>query len=209
MSIDNQLQKVKELYSANLLELGATSKSVGWNTEDCQNLRFTKLAEVIEDRSQPFSVNDYGCGYGAMAQFFRDDLKLSVDAYNGYDISSEMLQSAEKLLAPAQANLNLLESKVISTEADYSFVSGTFNVRFDATRQEWEQFMTEKLHEMNRFSRKGFAFNVLTSYVDWEEPHLYYGNPNFWFDFCKKNFSRYVSLFHDYRLWEWTLIVKK
>ena len=62
---------------------------------------------------------------------------------------------------------------------------------------------------MNEKSLKGFAFNCLTSYVDYKEDHLYYGNPLFFFDFCKKNFSKYVTLIHDYKLYEWTMLVVK
>lgn len=209
MSVDRQLKKIEELYTSNLQRLGSTSQSVGWNTSGSQKMRFIKLAEVVQDRTQPFSVNDYGCGYGAMANFFEDELHLKIDTYNGYDISREMLSSAHAALAPRQIKLCLIESQAIATEADYSFVSGTFNVRFDAERSVWTSYIEKKLAELDRFSRKGFSFNMLTSYVDWEESHLYYGDPCYWFDFCKNNFSKRVSLIHDYPLWEWTIIVKK
>ncbi|WDZ96597.1 class I SAM-dependent methyltransferase [Herbaspirillum sp. WKF16] len=209
MSVDNQLKKIEELYTSNLQRLGTSSQSVGWNSEDSQKMRFIKLAQVVQDPDQPFSVNDYGCGYGAMANFFEDELGLQIAGYNGYDISKEMLSSASAALSPRQKNLQLIESPDITTEADYSFVSGTFNVRFDAERAAWTSYVEQKIAQMDRFSRRGFAFNMLTSYVDWEEPHLYYGNPCDWFDFCKKNFSKRVSLIHDYPLWEWTIVVRK
>jgi hypothetical protein len=57
-------------------------------------------------------------------------------------------------------------------------------------------------------SRRGFAFNLFTTYVDWKEDHLYYGDPGFFFDFCKRELSRSVALLHDYPLWEWTMVVR-
>ncbi|MFN3701554.1 MAG: class I SAM-dependent methyltransferase [Alphaproteobacteria bacterium] len=208
MSITEQLKKIESMYSNNMRDMGTTSKAVGWNSEDCQSLRFTKLSSIIDDNG-PYSVNDYGCGYGAHLRFLTETLGHDVTAYNGYDISKDMLSSARDNLSAFTGSLNLQQAENITTEADYSFVSGTFNVRFEAPREEWEDFMRAKLDEINRHSRKGFSFNVLTSYADWEETHLYYGDPSYWFDYCKKNFSRAVSLLHDYPLWEWTMIVRK
>jgi hypothetical protein len=64
---------------------------------------------------------------------------------------------------------------------------------------------------MNGWSRKGFAFNVLTKYSDRQhmKKHLYYADPAFLFDYCKKNFSKYVAVRHDYPLFEFTVHVKK
>ena len=59
-----------------------------------------------------------------------------------------------------------------------------------------------------KLSKKGFGFNLLSTYVDWKEDHLYYGDPLFFFDFCKRHVSRYVSLLHDYPLYEWTILVR-
>ncbi len=209
MATPEQLKKIKELYSKNLGEMGVSSKAVGWKTEESQRMRFAKLASVIHPSDSGITINDYGCGYGAMLKYFLENQRPPVLGYNGYDISTEMLAAAAHELASFTGELNLLQSSTINTESDYSFISGTFNVRFDATREAWEVFIREKLQELHTFSRKGFAFNLLTSYVDYEEAHLYYGNPCYWFDYCKRHFSKRVSLLHDYPLWEWTMIVRK
>jgi len=209
MTIPMQLKQIKELYTDNIKEMGVRSTAVGWKTEESQRLRFSKLGMVIADIETEIAINDYGCGYGAMLKYFIEEKKVRVSIYNGYDISHEMLNAAARELSSFRGKLNLLETSSINTEADYSFISGTFNVRFDATRESWEAFIHDKLCEMNKYSRRGFSFNLLTSYVDYEEPHLYYGDPCYWFDYCKRNFSKHVALLHDYPLWEWTIIVRK
>jgi hypothetical protein len=54
---------------------------------------------------------------------------------------------------------------------------------------------------------------MLTKYSDAERmagrPDLFYGDPLFFFDFCKRNFSRNVALLHDYGLYDFTIIVRK
>ena len=42
-----------------------------------------------------------------------------------------------------------------------------------------------------------------------EEYRLYYADPCALFDYCKRNFSRNVALLHDYKIYDFTLIVRK
>ena len=67
------------------------------------------------------------------------------------------------------------------------------------------------LDEFNRLSRRGFSSNFLTKYSDAEKmrPDPYYADPLFLFDHCKRNFSRNVALLHDYRLYDFTLVIRK
>lgn len=202
-------EKIKGLYSNNLRENGVKSRAVGWNTPESQALRFDKLTSVIEDRTGPVSVNDYGCGYGAHLAYLEKECGIKVSDYVGYDLSEDMIAAARSELSWFSGGLSLLCSPDISTKADYTFVSGTFNVRFEADDHEWQNFLEKKLDEVDRFSSRGFAFNLLSTYVDWKEEHLFYGDPCYWFDLCKRKYSKKVSLLHDYPLYEWTIVVKK
>jgi len=58
-------------------------------------------------------------------------------------------------------------------------------------------------------SRAGFAFNCVSHYVDYRVPTLYYADPLRFFDHCKRRYSRFVSLLHDYPLYEFTILVRK
>ena len=206
--MDDTLDKISNLYSGNLSVHGDQSKAVGWPTADSQELRFQKLTQLISEMDSPFSVNDYGCGYGAHLEYLLQK-KYSVANYNGYDLSKKMLSKAKERLKGFKGDLKLINSSKISTSADFTFVSGTFNVRFESTYDEWKKFIEETLLMINESSNLGFSFNLLSKYVDWEEPHLFYGDPCYWFDYCKMNFSKQVSLIHDYPLYEWTILVRK
>jgi hypothetical protein len=71
----------------------------------------------------------------------------------------------------------------------------------------------QTLQQMNRLAIKGFSFDMLTGYSDAERmaqrPDLFYADPLFFFDLCKRNFSRNVALLHDYGLYDFTLLVRK
>lgn len=202
------LSGIADLYTTNLQNHGVDSKSVGWNTEESQILRFEKQAELIEKKSagNGISINDLGVGYGAFFTYLSDLDGVNISQYNGYDISTEMLNKASELISDPR--LKLIESAKITEKADYSFQSGIFNVRFEMDDDEWRKYVEGVIFNMAAMSTKGFAFNALTTYVDWKQEDLFYADPFYFFDFCKTKISRYVSLIHDYPLYEWTMLVR-
>ena len=95
--------------------------------------------------------------------------------------------------------------------ADYTIASGLFNIKFDFTDSDWLGHIIDTLNTINLKSTFGFAFNLLTIYSDkgYMKPSLYYADPLFVFDYCKKTFSKNIALLHDYNQFDFTIIVKK
>jgi hypothetical protein len=94
--------------------------------------------------------------------------------------------------------------------ADYTVASGIFNVKLDVDPEAWRDYVLETVAVIAGLSRRGFAFNMLTSYSDPERmrPDLYYGDPTFFFDHVKRGYARNVALLHDYGLYEFTIIAR-
>jgi hypothetical protein len=201
------LDKVKELYNNNISEFGIDPKSVGWGTQEKINMRFKQLFHMIEHKSQPFSLNELGAGYGEAVRYCLNN-KLNIIEYLGLDISEKMLEAAEDYLSDFKNKRLILRADLFERK-DYALASGIFNVRFHAEQAEWEKYIIGILHNINEYSSKGFSFNMLTNYVDYKLENLYYGDPLFYFDYCKKNFSKNVDLLHDYNMYEFTIVVKK
>ena len=206
-SIPKTLDGIKDLYEGNLAEHGATSKSVGWRDDASHELRFERLARVIDGAAGGFTVNDWGCGYAAMFGYLDRVHGARLTHYTGYDISAEMLDAARRQCGGTRATF--VHGPEVTEEADYTFVSGTFNVKLKASDADWDGFVKQQLVAMFEKSRRGLAFNLLTSYVDWKTEHLFYADPRDFFDFCKTRLSRYVTLHHDYGLFEWTIAVTR
>ena len=201
------LNSIERLYSENITKYGIDSRSVGWNTEDSQKLRFKMLLNLIEEKNMDFSINELGCGYGELYNYLKQN-NFAVKEFKGYDISKPMLDHCKVYLKNA-IDLKLFNSSKISELSDYTVTSGIFNVPGDNKLKEWEDYIEETLINMFEYSEKGISFNLLTTYVDYEDENLYYGDPKKYFSFCKTKLSKNVSLFHDYNLFEWTIIVKK
>jgi len=198
---------IASYFTSTLNAEGATPLGVGWNGSDSQRIRFDQMCKLI-DVSEPFSVNDLGCGYGAFYDYLVEN-KHVVD-YAGYDVSPAMVESALAHLTGVNSVTITLANKPTRL-ADYSFASGLFNVRMDHGDKVWLAYILETLNALNDASRAGFAFNALTVYSDAEKmrPDLYYADPLLLFDHCKRHYSRQVALLHDYDLYDFTILVRK
>jgi SAM-dependent methyltransferase len=207
MSYDRIRHRVQQYYDEKIQTHGPTARGVDWNSPESQQMRFGQLLKLI-DHSLPFTVNDFGCGYGALADYLQKEAYLF--QYCGFDISSGMIGRAAELHA-AVKHITFVNGELELPEADYTVASGIFNVKLDTPAVEWEEYILETLETINTLSRHGFAFNVLTKYSDPEfrRPDLYYADPLFCFDYCKTKFSRFVTLIHDYPLYEFTILVRK
>jgi SAM-dependent methyltransferase len=201
------LEGVGTYYAGKLNEHGTTPRGVDLNSPEAQHVRFEQLLKVC-DLSKEFSINDYGCGYGALIEYMNG--MGYVFQYRGFDISEQMIAEAKRLHMEFHS-CEFLADESLLTVADYTISSGIFNVKLQFGNEEWLEYILATLDKMNQVSDRGFAFNALTIYSDKEymRDDLYYADPCHLFDYCKTNFSRNVALLHDYGLYDFTVIVRK
>jgi SAM-dependent methyltransferase len=200
------LEMVERYYAEKLRAFGATPQGVDWNSADSQAMRFSRLLQVLEDDEG--SVNDYGCGYGALVDYLGGTGRRLT--YCGFDISAAMIVAART----RHAGRNLCSFTADLTQlrpADYAVASGIFNVKLDHRVDTWREYVLHTLATLDSLSTRGFAFNMLSTYSDVEKRRedLFYADPLQMFDACKRRFSPRVSLLHDYPLYEFTIIVRK
>ena len=200
------LKQVNDYYSGKVIAHGATPGGVDWNSVESQELRYEVLLKVL-NADKNCTLLDFGCGYGGLLDYC---IKQQLDVnYTGFDISEPMIAEAVKLHPPS-AKVNWTTS-IPDKGFDFIVASGIFNVRLQSGKEEWFTYIIDTLNKLNKLARKGFSFNILTSYSDQEymKDYLYYADPLVIFDFCKKHFSRNVALLHDYELYEFSIIVRK
>jgi SAM-dependent methyltransferase len=201
------LSDIAGYYSSKLSIHGETPQGVDWNGEENQMLRFKQLCRIIALNGH-FSINDLGCGYGALYDFLSHEHDSFI--YSGFDISEDMIISA-KNRNQEKSKVRFVFSNKPDQVADYGVASGIFNVRINYSNSIWLSYIKSTLDTLDRTSRLGFSFNCLTSFSDADKmrQYLYYANPCLLFNHCKKNYSRNVALLHDYGLYEFTLLVRK
>lgn len=201
------LDVVHSYFHDKIMRFGATPAGVDYNSPEAQSIRFDQLAKVI-DRHESFSIIDYGCGFGS---FFDYLCKQEYDFdYYGIDMIDEMVANGLNIHA-GDIRFHCTTKEEDLPVADYVIGGAIFNNRLTASNDEWTAHVLNTLNTLNGFCRKGFSFNMLTSYsdADRQRSDLYYGDPLFFFDYCKKNFARNVALLHDYDLYDFTILVRK
>ncbi len=208
MTTSNLLADVATYYNKKLAEYGDTPRGVDWNGEESQIVRFAQLCKIIDSKMPNFSLNDLGCGYGALLDYLQD--KQLNYTYLGVDISKEMIKVAEHRHA-ATGQARFITAAEPGEVADYGVASGIFNVRLGRSDVDWFDYLQSTLDVLDQTSSLGFAFNCLTTYSDEYKKckYLYYANPCILFDLCKRRYSSQIALLHDYGLYEFTILVRK
>ncbi|HKY38358.1 MAG TPA: class I SAM-dependent methyltransferase [Polyangiaceae bacterium] len=209
MSLDKALSDYRAYFNEKIETHGATPKGVDYNGAAAQEIRFEQLAKVI-DHSTPFSVIDYGCGYGALHGFLQS--KGWCFDYHGFDMLEKMV-AAGRHAHQRLPNVHFTHETSELPQADYVLAGSIFNNKFGASDAEWQARVLETIRHMDALAKKGFAFDILTGYSDADRmaqrPDLYFADPLVLFDFCKRNCSRNVALLHDYGLYDFTILVRK
>jgi SAM-dependent methyltransferase len=204
--LNSMLQDIERYYSGKIATCGRTPQGADWKSAESQAMRFDQLLRLIRPDG-PFTINDYGCGYGALVNYLENGGHPF--RYRGFDISEKMIGEARQAHGQSPRCEFFSEQSLLSL-ADYTVASGIFNVKLETSESEWLKYILATLQEFKALSRRAFAFNALTSYSDAKlmRPDLYYADPLYLFDYCKRTFSPRVSLLHDYPLYEFTILVQ-
>ena len=202
------LNDVARYYAGKLAAHGESPRGVDWNGKEGQLLRFEQLCRLIPVGQRDFSLLDLGCGYGAMLEFLQP--RYAGLRYLGIDVAANMADAARRRHA-RHAHAQFGTAVPPDAVLDYAVASGIFNVRLQHNEEAWQAHVLATLDLLDRSSRQGFAFNCLTSYSDEDRKRseLYYADPCWLFDLCKRRYARQVALLHDYGLYEFTLLVRK
>jgi SAM-dependent methyltransferase len=199
--------RIEAYYADKISRHGVGPRGVDWTCTATQELRFVQLLKLC-DFSRPFSLNDVGCGYGALVGFLaRRHPEADVD-YLGVDLSSAMISRARRRNRGVHG-LRFAVGNDIPRLADYAVASGVMNVMVDHPRALWEEFVADTLCRMHASSRRGFAVNFLAEKSDGATTAgLYRTDPSRWTLFCEQTLGCVVEVVGGYGMLEFTLLAR-
>jgi SAM-dependent methyltransferase len=199
---------VARYYDARVREFGPTPWGVDWTCELTQKLRFIQLLKIA-GRRRRFSLNDLGCGYGALLAFVRERYGREAIDYFGTDVAPMMIDCAAREHAN-DARAAFAVQATLEHSADFSVASGVFNVQLGFPARAWREWVADTLAQLQRASRVGFAVNFILPPQPGLEPlkGLYRTQPGVWADFCRDALGGKVEVVRDYGLREFTLLVR-
>jgi SAM-dependent methyltransferase len=199
---------VEAYYSARVAKHGATPLGVDWSCQATQNMRFVQLLKLC-DFSASLSLNDIGCGYGALCAFLVMRHADSAIDYLGVDLSRAMISRARRRFR--SPDRRFVVGRAAPRVADYSVASGIMNVNVGYSRSVWEDFIATMLSDIRRTSRRGFAVNFVTeaaAATDSQTASLYRTDPKPWVRYCERELGCTVEVLDDYGMREFTLLVR-
>ncbi len=200
--------RVRAYYSEAIDQHGPTPLGVDWPSVASQYLRFLQLLKIC-DFDRPFSLNDFGCGYGALLEYLALRHGGARIAYDGIDLSPSMIATASKRWSTRPQTAFRVASRCLKT-ADYSIASGVFNVRLSQPIDAWEIYIEHILRDLCDRSRVGFAVNFMLPHDDAPTENELYRTPRSrWIAFCRKRLSCTVTPLTGYGLREFTLLARR
>ena len=169
-----------------LQQHGDSPEAVQHSSQESQEARFRILSEIADLNGK--RVLDFGCGTAHFASYLKE---LDIDCtYVGVDIVPEFLDIA-KAKHPAHSFGDW--SDFMDEEFDFAFASGVFNNKMIDNKSFYESTLTALFERV----RGGVAFNMMSTYVDFQVDELFYASPEEIFAFAK-SLTPYVTLRHDY-----------
>lgn len=205
------LKKIKnesKSYYSNRETGQVDAMKVGWKNTEAQQVRFQQLFREIELKDNQ-SLVDLGCGLGDLSHFVRNKYLNKKISYLGLDLFEDMIKQAS--LKYQQENFLVIKDNSEIPVSDYVVASGIFNLKHSLSDKEWLEYIKDTLVEMYKKCNIAVAVNFLTSFSDKEfmRDELYYSSPGEITEFCLKNLSKNCIIYHDYGLYDFTIIIKK
>jgi len=196
-------------YERRFERYGSTPKGVFWKNAEWQQQRYDIMARIFDNQALAggLIIHDFGCGYGAFFDYLMDHPAMRASRYVGTDMCESMLEAAENRINDPRASFNLGFSATVN--ADYTFVSGTFNMNLGADDRIWDKYIRNSLVQLWENSRQGFAFNLLN--VSTEEKHngLYYAAPEVYIEFARTHMDLEAALIVEAPIPDFTILTKR
>ncbi|MDR3347300.1 MAG: class I SAM-dependent methyltransferase [Helicobacteraceae bacterium] len=151
LSAEHNISDQRRIYTELFKQYGNDTRSLHWNNEQTQALRFKQLL-----RAQDFkggTLLDIGCGLGDLYAFLQSE-KIGVN-YLGIDIVPPFIAHAKRRFMSARFELRNILNTPLCEHFDYVFASGLFAF---ANRD----FFVEMSKTAFKVAKKAWIFNLYT-----------------------------------------------
>lgn len=194
----NDVSRVVRRYQQRIAEHGPTFASLNSGSEAKQAMRHGIHSSAL--RSAEPSVLEIGCG---LADFYKYLLEHQRDcSYHGYDIVPEYIEQCRGIYPRATFALRNIFIEGIEGTYDSIVMSQVLNNHYQ--KSDNMQVMQRALELAFQHTRVSVSVDMLSAYVDFRNPDLFYYSPEEIFRIGKAISPR-VLLRHDYRAFEFCI----
>jgi len=194
-------------YHGTFRKFGAEARGVDWGPEEGARLRYDNMLAVLahdrHDRPETPSLLDVGCGYGGLLTHAgKRGTRLN---YTGIDVVADMIEHARASIPEGTFREQDLFDLPGEQRFDYVVCNGILTQKLSASLREMDRHAQRLIRTMFDHARRGIAFNVMTTKVNFMAENLYYRHPGELMSWCLAEVTSKVVLDHAYPLYEYTL----
>lgn len=193
--VKNDIDQVVGRYRRRIIEHGVTLASMASGDAAKQALRHRIHATAILGGNQ--SVLDIGCGLGCFLSYLREN---SIECkYTGYDIVPEYIDDCQLSFPGSQFHKRNIFEDGIDGQFDTIVLSQVLNNNYSFSDN--LKVMRTAMEVCYSHARSSVSIDMMSSYVDYKNPDLFYYCPTEIFQIAK-SIARRVLIRHDYRPYE-------
>jgi SAM-dependent methyltransferase len=198
-------------YEECLARHGDTHLGVDWPDAADARLRYQVMLDLVRwhggQPGVPVELLDFGCGAGHFLEFLREQKITSIN-YQGLDLSEQFITLCRsKFPAVPFSCLDVLSTDAKLPPVDYVIANGVFTVKKDLAFEEMMATLGAIVRKLWAATRRGLAFNVMSTYVDWQRDDLFHVPLDRLTSFLTSEISRHLVVRTDYGLYEYTVYV--
>jgi SAM-dependent methyltransferase len=204
-SLDPISEALGRHYAETFERHGPTTQGVDWGTDRSRAvLRLDKMLAVMgREPEAGASLLDVGCGYGDLLTHALSR-SLSID-YVGIDVAENMIQWATGNVVGGKFVRGYVLVHRFADVFDYVVCNGILTQKLQVPGLEMDNYARRLVRRLFQLCRRGMAFNVMTTKVNYFANHLYYRNPAELLSWCISEITPHVRLDHAYPLYEFTM----
>jgi SAM-dependent methyltransferase len=201
------------VYEAYLAEHGDSALGVAWTRPELVSARYDAMLDIVrldqgrlETTTTP-DLLDVGCGAAHLYEHLLQRADLAVD-YAGIDTSDRFLSLCRSKYPDIPfTRLDVLASPSPLPTATYVVANGVLTYKADLAHSEMWQYAQQFLERAYSMARRGLAFNVMTTHLDWERDDLFHVPFDTMAGFVRQTLSRHFVFRQDYGAYEYTVYV--
>ena len=201
MEHNGEFRSIASFYSSKLAEFGVSYKSVGWGSIEDQFLRFRMLLRGQSPKGKV--VLDVGCGLGDLVTYLDEETSGDFE-YIGIDITESLILKAREIHDRPNCRFIVGDLEVTKPKnVDISVLSGALTYKTpNVTR-----YARETMQRMFQGSREAACLNFMSEYSDFQLDKNQHYSPEEVLSWSY-SLSRYVNMYGDYPLYEFTVQLK-
>lgn len=198
-------KKLSEHYEGTFREFGRSSLGADWGSDEKKlELRYMNMLHVASKEKNPrWSLLDVGCGYGGLLTHARErGLEVS---YTGIDAAPSMVTAARETFPESRFICGDYLDSSAELVADYVVCNGILTQKLDTSNITMDEYAARLIKALFSSCKKGAAFNIMSTKVNYFSSNLYYRNPAELIGWIMSEITPHFRIDHSYPLFEFTV----